>query len=86
VDDSFPLRLWDKILPLTILNLYLLCQSHVAPTVSAYQHVLGPFDYKKMLLAPMGCAVQIHKSSERQGTKAANTIDGWYLQTSPEHY
>ncbi len=34
----------------------------------------------------MGCAVQIHESSKQQGTWAANTINGWYLQTSPEHY
>ncbi len=34
----------------------------------------------------MGCAVQIHESSERQGTWAANTINGWCLQTLPEHY
>jgi hypothetical protein len=39
-----------------------------------------------MHLAPMGCAVQIHKSSERRGTWAANAADGWYLQTSPKHY
>ncbi len=39
-----------------------------------------------MSLAPMGCAVQIYESSEQQGTWATNTIDGWYLQTSPEHY
>ena len=37
-------------------------------------------------LAPMGCAVQIHESSEKWGTWAENTTDGWYLQTSPEHY
>ncbi len=34
----------------------------------------------------MGCAVQIHESSERRGTWAANTINGWYLQTLPEYY
>jgi hypothetical protein len=39
-----------------------------------------------MPLAPTGCAVEIHKSSEQQGTWAANTIDGWYLRTSSEHY
>ena len=39
-----------------------------------------------MPLAPMGCAVQLHKSSERQGTWAENTTNGWYIQTSPEHY
>jgi hypothetical protein len=39
-----------------------------------------------MPLAPMGCAVQIHQGSERRASWAANAIDGWYLQTSPEHY
>ncbi len=34
----------------------------------------------------MGCAVQTHKSSEQWGTWVANTINGWYLQTSHEHY
>jgi hypothetical protein len=39
-----------------------------------------------MPLAPMGCGVQIHESSERRGTWAENTTDGWYLQISPEDY
>jgi hypothetical protein len=35
VDDSFLMRLWDKLLPQTILTLNLLRQSNVTPTVSA---------------------------------------------------
>jgi hypothetical protein len=35
VDDSFPMRLWYKLLPQTIPTLNLLQQSNVAPTVSA---------------------------------------------------
>ncbi len=34
----------------------------------------------------MGCTVQLHESSEIRVTWADNSIDGWYLQTSPEHY
>ncbi len=34
-DDSFLMRLWDKLSPQTILTLNLLCQSNVALTVSA---------------------------------------------------
>jgi hypothetical protein len=34
----------------------------------------------------MGCAVQIYQSSERRASWGANAINGWYLQTSPEHY
>jgi hypothetical protein len=86
VDDNFPLHLWDRLLPQTILTLNLLRQSNVAPTVSAYQYVHGPFDYNKMPRAPMGCAVQLHERSERRGSWAMNAIDAWYLRTSDEHY
>jgi hypothetical protein len=80
------MNLWDRLLPQTVLTLDLLRQSNVAPTISAYQYVNGAFDYNKMPLAPMGCAVQVHENSERRGTWAANSSDGWYLRTSPEHY
>jgi hypothetical protein len=80
------MQLWDRLLPQTILTLNLLRQSNGVPTVSAHQYVHGNFDYNKMLVAPMGCAVQLHQNSERRATWAANLIDGWYLQTSPEHY
>ncbi len=86
VDNNFPMRLWDRLLPQMVLTLNLLCQSNVALTVSAYQYVHGAFDYNRMPLAPMGCAVQVHESNERRGTWAVNAIHGWYLQTSPEHY
>ncbi len=65
VDDNFLMHLWDRLLPQTILTLNLLQQSNVAPTVSAYQYVHGPFDYNKMPFAPMGCAVQLHERSQR---------------------
>jgi hypothetical protein len=86
VDDSFPMRLWDQLLPQTVLTLNLLRQANAAPTVSAYQYVRGSFDYNKMPLAPMGCAVQIYESRERRGTWAEHTTDEWYLETSHKHY
>jgi hypothetical protein len=86
VDDTFPMRLWDKLLPQTVLTLNLLRQANAVPTISAWQYVHGNFDYNKMPLAPMGCAVQLYQGSEKRTSWGANTIDGWYLQTSPEHY
>ena len=59
--DSFPLHLWDRLLPQTEITLNLLRQSNATPMVSAYAHLSGPFDYNKMPLAPTGCEVQIHK-------------------------
>jgi hypothetical protein len=79
-------ELWDRLLPQTVLTLNLLRQSNIAPTVSAYQYIHGAFDYNKMQLALMACAVQIHKRSEKRGSWAFNSIDGWYICTSPEHY
>jgi hypothetical protein len=86
VEDTFPMQLWDRLLPQMILTLNFVCQSNAVPTLSAHQYVHGNFDYNKMPLAPVGCAVQLHENSERKGTWADNSIDGWYLQTSPEHY
>ena len=78
--------MWDKILPQVFLTLNLLRQSNVAPTVSAYAYINGPFDYNAMPLAPMGCAAQIYESTNRRKTWVENSIDGWYLRTSTEHY
>ena len=84
--DSFPLNLWDRLLPQTEITLNLLRQSNATPTVSAYAHLTGPFDYNKMPLAPLGCEVQIHEKTDKRGTWAYHCVDGWYLFTSPEHY
>jgi hypothetical protein len=86
VVKTFLMGQWDRLLPQTVLTLILLQQSNVTPIVSAYQYINGAFDYNKMPLAPMGCAVQIDEHSERRGSWAANIVDGWYLQTSPKHY
>eukprot|EP00804_Cyclotella_cryptica_P025603 CCRYP_002838-RA/>CCRYP_002838-RA protein AED:0.23 eAED:0.23 QI:0/-1/0/1/-1/1/1/0/716 len=84
--ESFPLSLWDCLLPQTEITLNLLRQSNATPTVSAYAHLCGPFDYNKMPLAPMGCEVQVHEKTNQRGTWAYHCVDGWYLFTSPEHY
>ncbi len=86
VDNSFPMQLWDKLLPQTVLTLNLLRQLNVAPTVSAYLYIHGNFDYNKMPLAPMGCAVQLYESINRRGILADHSTDGWYLETSNKHY
>ena len=51
---TFPPSLWDKLLPQAEITLNLLRQLNATPTVSAYAHLCGPFDYNKMPLAPMG--------------------------------
>eukprot|EP00804_Cyclotella_cryptica_P002928 CCRYP_013287-RA/>CCRYP_013287-RA protein AED:0.38 eAED:0.38 QI:0/0/0/1/1/1/2/0/632 len=86
VADDFPLNLWDKLLPQAKITLNLLHQSNATPTDSAYAHLNGPFDYNKMLLAPMGCNAQVHEKTDSTGTCAFHSVDGWYLNTSSAHY
>ena len=86
VADDFPKNLWDRLLPQAEITVNLLRQSNATPTISAYAHMCGPFDYNKMPLAPMGCNVQVHEKTDKRGTWAFHSVDGWYLSTSPEHY
>ncbi len=72
------MKLWDKLLPQTILTLNLLRQSNAVPTVSAHQYIHGQFNYNAMPLAPIGCAVQMHKAPTKCRTWAENTPDRWY--------
>lgn len=34
----------------------------------------------------MGCEVQVHEKTDKRGTWAFHSVDGWYLLTSPEHH
>ena len=86
VSDDFPIHRWDELIPQTVLTLNLLRQSNVAPNVSAYAYHHGSFDYNRMPLAPMGCAVQFHIKPSKCKTFGEHSSDGWYLKTSAEHY
>ena len=59
VDPSFPMSLWDRLVPQAVMTLNLLRQANENPTISAYQHVNGNFDYNKTPLSPLGCAVEM---------------------------
>ena len=80
VDPSFPLKLWDKLLPQAELTLNLLRQSNSTPTVSAHAHLFGNFDFNRMPLAPLGCGVQIHEDTNKRKTWAPHSVDGYYTQ------
>ena len=83
---DFPPSLWDRLLPQTEITLNLLQQSNATPRVSAYAHLCDPINYNKMPLAPMRCTVQVHKKTDKRGTWAYHSINGWYFSTSPKHY
>ena len=65
VDAKFPLHEWDRLIPQATLTLNFLRQTKVSPNVSAYAHHHGQFDYNRMPLVPMGCAVQLREKPKR---------------------
>ena len=79
VSDDFPIHQWHEIVPQVVLTLNLLRQSNVAPNISAYAYHHGRFDYNRMPLAPMSCAVQFHIKPNRHKTWGEHGSDGWYL-------
>jgi hypothetical protein len=85
VNANFPMYLWDCLLPQAVATLNMLQQSHNNPSILAYEYVNDPFNYNSMLLALLGCAVQMHEATNWQKTWDAHSLNGWYLGT-PEHY
>ena len=86
VDDVFPTRLWDKLLLQAKLIINLLRQANVNPKLSAYAYLFGPFDYNRLPLAPLECAIQVHippKSCTSWGIRARK---GWYIGCTWDHY
>ena len=60
VAATFSPFLWDKLLPQTELTLNLLCQSNIAPAMSAWEHFNGPFNFDATPIAPLGSPIIIH--------------------------
>jgi hypothetical protein len=86
VANDFPPSLWDRLLPQTEITINLIRQSNATSNVSANAHLSRTFDYNKMTLAPMGCEAKVHEKTDKRGTWAYHSVDGWYLFTSPNHY
>ena len=85
VDKTFPMHLWDRLLPQTESTLNMLQPTNIAPTILAHDYMYGQHNYNKMLLAPMGCAAMIHNKPDSRQTCDDNATNGYYLETSREH-
>jgi hypothetical protein len=61
VGPTFPLHLWDRLLPQAEITLNLLRTSRLHPQLSAAAHFHGLVDYNKTSLAPPGCKIISHE-------------------------
>jgi hypothetical protein len=85
-DKSFPMHLWEIILPQAFITLNMLRTSRINPKLSAATHLFGQYDFNRAPMAPPGTRIIAHESPGRRRTWAPHGQDGWYIGPALEHY
>jgi hypothetical protein len=86
VDPSFPMHLWDRLLPQAEMTLNLLRISRLHPQLSAAAHYHGLVDYNKAAFAPPGCKIIAHEKPGKIRTWAPHGHHGYSLGPAMHHY
>jgi hypothetical protein len=85
-DKSFPMHLWDRILPQAVTTLNMLRTSRINPKLSAATHIFGQYDFNRAPLASPGTRIIAHETPGKRRTWAPHGQDGWYIGPALEHY
>jgi hypothetical protein len=86
VDPSFPMHLWDRLLPQSEITVNLLRTSRLHPQLSAAAHYHGLVDYNKTYFAPPGCKIIAHEKPGKRQTLAPYGQHGDSLGPAMHHY
>jgi hypothetical protein len=86
VNPTFPLHLWDRLLPQAEITLNLLQTSRLHPQLSAAAHLHGLVDYNKTAFAPPGCKIIAHEKPGKRRTWAPHGQHGYSLGPVMHHY
>jgi hypothetical protein len=86
VDPSFPMHLWDIILPQAEITLNLLRTSRLHPQLSDAAHYHGLVDYNKTAFAPPGCKIIAHEKPGKRRAWAPHGQHGYSLGPAMHHY
>ncbi len=86
IDATFPLYLWDLLLPQAEPTVNLLRQATINPKISAREYFNGPFDFNKTPLAPVGCRVLIHAKPVTRKSWNYRAKQGFYVGPALDHY
>jgi hypothetical protein len=85
-DKSFPMHLWDRLLPQAVITLNMLRTSRINPKLSAATHIYGQYDFNRAPMAPPGKIIIAHETPNRRRTWAPHRQDGWYKEPAMKHY
>jgi hypothetical protein len=86
VDPSFPMHLWDILLPQAEITLNLLRTSRLHPQLSAAAHYHGLMDYNKTAFSPPRCKIIARQKPGKQQTWAPYGQHGYSLGPAMHHY
>jgi hypothetical protein len=78
-DKSFPMHLWDRLLPQAVMTLNMLITLRINPKLSAATHIFGQCDFNRAPMAPPGTRIIAHETPSRRKTWAPHGQDGWYI-------
>jgi hypothetical protein len=65
-DRSFPMHLWDRILPQAVITLKMLRTSRINPTLSAATHIFGQYDFNRAPMAPPETRIIAHETPGKE--------------------
>jgi hypothetical protein len=86
VDPTFPLHLWDRLLPQAEITFNLLRTSRLHPQLSAAAHFHGLVDYNKTSFSPSGCKIIAHEKPGKRRTWSPHGQHVYSLGPAMHHY
>jgi hypothetical protein len=86
INATFPLYLWDLLLPQAKLTVNLLRQATINLKISTWEYFNGLFDFNKTPLAPVGCRVLIPAKPAKCRSWDYRAKQGYYVGPALDHY
>ena len=86
VSATFPLGLWDELLPQLNMQVNILRYSNIHPKVCSWTVLNGAHDFDRHPLAPLGVEIQMLDHHDKRKTWGLKSKPGYYVGTSLEHY
>ena len=83
---NFPKFMWDNLLVQTELNINLLRQATLNPSMSAWEYFNGAFDYTETKFGPIGCKFIIHTTSNKRKFWDQRGREGFSAGPVLQHY
>ena len=86
LNPSFPLDVWDKLLPQMELTLNLMRRSGLNHRLSAWSYLHGAWNFVNTPIAPLGTKVVIFEDPKTRPSWATHGVDGWYVGPAFNHF